>query len=850
MTNSNDNNISQDSIKKLNEFSAFFEKYFCFSESEIKELIERVLSENDNNLVIGLLDLFEAFINQDIENFDPDERNLVAKRAINHAIDLYTTQKNKNFDEIIKILNHAKQFGTDPFKLIKKTVLKNATFDSYSNCIEALKNHVYTDKILNTEFSLIDENQNINEFLEDCSSIICKLSAENVQNVLDVLGEFFYDESIKKYIINPKDAVKQVKTLLITNPTKLEENINFYLSTFSNVVPENKIKYAIANCPSSLTFSQTTIREFMQQFKLSIDSLITLTHKNPKFSSQKISSNDLTRLFNCEIPLNDEDIKNNSKNYQAFLDTVTKRFCIENLSNIGNLGKNKISSIYDLKDIFIEPFGIKNALFCIQDFNFLNADKELLDYMFSLIMESEKAGHKNLREFILRHPSKSVKLAGELKSVTGDEHIKAIINGFEPEKDPKKQRQIFNLPKASSSVSDIATKRERLTESQIKTAKKLLDQIIESSRKSDDLDVELINKLSRVKENFMPVITMCQRAEIAFRHNDSTQSKNLALQVSKFNSDYSSYIASLTKLNKKYEECKKYYVGKAAVPKITIPLAFNFYTSSSLYSITDCHEKMEERADQTYNDNAAIEYFISKIENFYRNASRNPLSDKKYYEEPLTNLLGKDCFILKSEAATLSVINRLAEELNKIYPNKALEILGKENYLRYLDMPIPTTRLLSYILVVCRNNSHFLYEVRKLNNFQDIRLQDMQILKAKSPKDYNEILKLRKFEKAYLEIEKVLCQNFSSHGHPYDVSADYRLIERVNDGITFLCPKVDESYEFNDEVDIKILNSDSNEKDIPLSAKGIRKLLGKDEKILIDKNLEEETIEKVAKFLN
>ena len=814
---------NNDGIKEIIEsYIPFYKKYFCFTDTEIEALITRLISTHDQDLILNLLELYENFVNEESEIFDFDERQRLAKKAVNLSIEVYSNEKEKALQEFKNILKDARSLGIDPIKLVNKTNMTKASFDSYCKCIDALQGQLYTDPILKTKFSLIDSDDDqsgsLVDFIEQCTTVICKMNQENVQEVINLLAEFFYDKDSGTYIMQAKNAVLKVKTLLTTSPEKLKENMDFFEEVFASPsISSVQIKTAVSRCPSSLLISKNNLTGFMQAFKSNLTSIIDKANS----SSEKLSAKELMQMFGSQIEITDEDMKTNSKTYMEFIDDVTKTFCLENLGNIYTMNSENVSEMPKFSNVFIKPFGIKNSISCLQDFNFLSTDPDLLDYIFTIAEESEKAGHKNLREFILRHSARSVKLAREMRTKTSENKPEDFVQ--ELTETPKRKRTLYALPKISELPGDIEQRRKKLTNSQIKTAEKLLEQIIAESRDSNDLDIELIAKLDKTAEEATPYLTMLRRAETAISYlNGEKNSAETLKNLQKFISTYKSYILILSRMTRQYEQAKTYYQDKKRMPE----KAFSPYDSVDGLSVSDALKVMEERSDQLFTDQSVILKAYKNLKNVYAEMLKNPYVDKEIFDDQISSLLGENRTMIKIEASAYVFLRKIKEELERLFPEKSMEIIGQENYDKYLDYPFISGHLIMYMTMVGFKNSNFLYVVRRNNDFEEIPYPDAS-LRRSNPQEYQSRLKQHNFEHAYLDIETIIDENITNFkgddaDKQFSVSPYNRSI--TSNGITLVSPKINEN-DYDPEADEALEEADEYIDIFPLTAKGIIKML-------------------------
>ena len=258
----------------VSELEEIFKTKFYLSEKELKEVIVDVVSRTDEDIIIGLTDIFQKFVDNEINGVSKNERRVLAKRTISNCLDLYNMEKQEILNDFFKMIAEAKKYNIDPFKLAIKGNLRNASPEKFYSSLNALVEKEYVDLNTNEKFTLFDK-QDVKDLFERCASFACGLNEEDVQNVLDVLANFAFDEETGNYYVHPRELVKKVNFLLKTSPKRLEENIDFLIRSFvPNLMSKKDLVMRVSESPSILLCSPEKIVSFEDKLSKCVDIII------------------------------------------------------------------------------------------------------------------------------------------------------------------------------------------------------------------------------------------------------------------------------------------------------------------------------------------------------------------------------------------------------------------------------------------------------------------------------------------------------------------------------------------------------------------------------------------------
>ncbi len=369
------------------EFEDVFKKHFYLSEEEVEEKIEEIFSRNRINIAENLLGVFSKFVQ--LENDDDlaldlshDEksrqlvrrRNKFAETAVDKVLEYYLDQEKTIKDEFFVTLNKAKSgLKVDTRALAKIGVFNKASVKTYNAMIKVLVENDYKDNMQNVTFNIFDiieDEETIKNLVEDCTTLMYKTSAKNIQEILDYISIFMWDNDTQKYVLSPKECFKRAHTLLTISPKTLKDNINFLESHFGKTKEEHKeLVNRVAISPSILQIKPKKVEEF------------------------------LSKLADCYVSLGMEDFKAIDK---------ASAFCynIDNLIMISSVTNKQMKNIEEVKEILLKyGFGNENAISCMTSPYFIKTEPKILDAVLAKISSKEDFEQKNIKKLLIETSS-------------------------------------------------------------------------------------------------------------------------------------------------------------------------------------------------------------------------------------------------------------------------------------------------------------------------------------------------------------------------------------------------------------------------------------------------------------
>ncbi|MBR1890273.1 MAG: hypothetical protein IJ817_01130, partial [Clostridia bacterium] len=375
MSEGNNKNLTE----AINELEEVFRDRFHFSENQVKEFIERILKNGDEEVTQKLSDAMKKFV--EFAGSPKDESRAFATRAVKRALDLYLDRQEEIKDDFFLMVDDIKNHNVDPYKIAYKENYREADYDAYEKTLSALTEKVYSDGV--TNFKLFDETA-LKDLLETCSTIIFRVTEENTQDIIDYLSVLMYDENSKSFIMSPKELISKVPSLLLRSADSIATNIEALKKLYVNdKFSEVDLARKIAQTPSILTCSTDNISYFNTKYKSVMRNLIfkrgVSSNGNNKFGV------DLHELYNKTV----ESVLNN----------------IDNLSWISQLTEDNINSIENISKVLYKRLGVKNALACMRNVNFLTKEPDLLDCLICTLVEKQKQTGENYIKYLIEHPN-------------------------------------------------------------------------------------------------------------------------------------------------------------------------------------------------------------------------------------------------------------------------------------------------------------------------------------------------------------------------------------------------------------------------------------------------------------
>ncbi len=369
------------------ELEDVFKEHFYLSEEEIEAKIEEIFSRNRIGVAENLLGVFAKFIQLEKEddkainsskNANAIElirrRNKFAETAVDKILKYYLDQENTIRDEFFETLKRAKEgLKIDTRALAKIGAFNNASIKTYNTMIKVLVENDYKDNIQNVTFNIFDiveDEETIKNLVEDCSTLLYRTSAKNVQEILDYISNFMWDSDAQRYVLSPKECFKKAHTLLTISPKALKDNINFLESHFGRTAEDHKeLVNRVALSPSLLQIRPKKVEEF------------------------------LDKLAECYVSLGVEAFEAINK---------ASDFCydIDNLNMISTITSKQMNNIEEVKKVLLNyGFGNENTISCLTSPYFIKTDPKVLDAVLAKISSEENFEQKNIKKLLIETAS-------------------------------------------------------------------------------------------------------------------------------------------------------------------------------------------------------------------------------------------------------------------------------------------------------------------------------------------------------------------------------------------------------------------------------------------------------------
>lgn len=392
--------MDKDTQIKLDNIIKVFREEFYFSENDVEKTIQNILQNNDIRLINRLAEIVYEFIGQ--SNLEKEEKNRLGKKIIENCLSVYQFENSLINKEFAQVLRIAKSYNIDPYKFAIKSNIRSASVQKFTKSIYALCKKEYFDPVTQTYSPLFNENE-MSQVINECAYVACKLSEENIQNVLSILNQLSYDKQNSRYYFDPKALIKSNKSLLTLKPARLSSNIK-YLTTLASDQGYKKsdLLSLVALSPAILTISIEKLDSFKETYK---KALLTIMPKPKEEKTQQEA----------------EEIA--SKMAYSFDKMVT----IQNI-NLENLTKNMAT--------YQRFLGNENAVNFSRNLSLLSKEPKFVEYLMLRLSQEENNGNKDFRKFVVEHAS----------MITEGNHERRTVSNKKTEKhapNPLRERIIF-----------------------------------------------------------------------------------------------------------------------------------------------------------------------------------------------------------------------------------------------------------------------------------------------------------------------------------------------------------------------------------------------------------------------
>ena len=460
----------------VNELEDMFKNNFFLTEKEMKDIIIDIVSRTDEDLILGLTDIFQKFVNFKVEDeLSQYDKRKLAKSVISNCIDLYNIEKQEIVNEFFGMLDEAIKFKINPYKLAIKTNLRKASKDKFYLSLYSLVEKEYVDIYTNEHFKLFKQSE-IKALFEDCASLASGLNEKDVQNVLDILSKFAYDEENNVYFVRPETFIHKVKSIL-KNPNTLQKNIDYLIGTF---VPEfmtrKELVLRVAESPTILLCKPEKVIDFED------------------------------KLTKCVLKiLNSETFSEKVENKKEFALKYARDFCynLDHFNMINAVNENSFSYMEKITEVLIENLGANNAIKCLHKAEILSCSPDVLDCFLTKLASQEKEYNFDFRAFFIENTALCLNLMqGEDETISPEDLIKHTRAKSEREK-VEADRTV--IPKIKDGAFE--DKYSSLSSIKRKEVDKLSNNLLEKleERKEKSKKTRETRKFLKIQEEFQKI---------------------------------------------------------------------------------------------------------------------------------------------------------------------------------------------------------------------------------------------------------------------------------------------------------------------------------------------------------
>lgn len=498
----------------VEELERIFRNNFYLSEKEMEEEIVKILTSRDEEIILGLTDIFQKFVDNDIEITSSDEKFLrrdLAKRTIKNCVDLCTQLERKQIDNFCSVLKEAKKFGIDPHKLAIKENLRGASLKSFLEGLKILVEKEYVDFYTNEKLKIFEE-KDVKELFEKSASFACGVNEDRVEEVLAVLSDFAYDKENERYFARPESFIRKAKSLLKFPVKRLEENINFLTGYFvPKLMTRKDLVKRIEESPSILLCSPEKVMEFEEKFAKCVFKIV----KNEDFS-EKI----------------DDKVKYSKEYAQNFA------YNLDHFNLINSINKDGFNNIEKIAEVLVKNLGANNAIKCLHKIEVLSCSPDTLDCFLSKLAVDEKNVDFNFRAFFIENTALCLNLLKNDNIQVSD----LVVN---KEKSKTKREKVeadkANLPEVDA----------KLYEEKYKALSP------RKKKEVDELSKNMLDKLKEKKEKAKSIREERKISKLEAEYAHIEEVKN-ELDMKKYKTDY---VRLLTRVERFLDE--KYGAGYA-----------------------------------------------------------------------------------------------------------------------------------------------------------------------------------------------------------------------------------------------------------------------------------------------
>ncbi len=422
-------NPSKDMLDIGAEITKILKKNFWLTEKELKKVIDNIYATGNEELALGLIDIYKRFAGYDIPGMEKERRQKLAKRAILSTYDCFVEATDATKERFFALLDEARALGVTPYSIALKS---NFTQSSPLKFKQAVADLTQTEYQINGKTSTLFKAEEIDSLFEDCATLAYGISSQKLQDVLDVLSEFSWDRQTKSYIAEPVSMIRRCKGLVKANPLKLLDNIEYLYSRFTpSPFSRADLVARVAISPSILLCNPENIKNFEKNLTAHL--------------------NDLVKTYKLKV----------SASYVNNM--VSKLSDIDKFTQIDKIDSQKIAA---LKIVLVDNLGAENALECLTDFNILYSDPRVLNCLFATLSCEDLATIKNGKkinklEFLLKNTGSTLANNSSNGGISGpatppQEKKKGVQRNTPKKIDPNKFAK-GNYSKAQSLYRNLST---------------------------------------------------------------------------------------------------------------------------------------------------------------------------------------------------------------------------------------------------------------------------------------------------------------------------------------------------------------------------------------------------------
>ncbi len=360
---------------KIAEFSKVLSA-LTFSTKDVANVIDRICKKGKIKLATELVELLnDNYLDGKI--FSANSKKVKSlKRILLDTIELYEEDSKNVSTQIKEVLSLAKKQNLSPYRIAIKTNIRMATVENFKKTLYALTEEKYD---LNANEETLFSKEEYKEIMQQCASIACRVSAENLKEIIVLLKKLSYDRKHGCYHFDVKSLFKQAPSILAVSADKMANTI----ALLDLICEENKISKTI---------------------------LLEKVSKNPSIldiSAEKFDENlDVCQqiYFNFSKKLDKNLVLGkflSSQNYSKFKNNFY------NLDNLEVITNSKSETLLLKAELLEKYVGTQNAMNCLLDKAILSTEIYKLKFVLAYTTQEDlKNKNNNLRSAFVANPSK------------------------------------------------------------------------------------------------------------------------------------------------------------------------------------------------------------------------------------------------------------------------------------------------------------------------------------------------------------------------------------------------------------------------------------------------------------